>query len=137
MDEQRGRGADARTGEPPASALWPHLLDAVAAGGYRLTLEAPGGGRAVLVSEAELQRLESAVRTAPTSPLTAREREVLGLVARGLNGVQVAEHLGVSTNTVAQHLLAARRKYGVRSSSAAVQAACAAGHLDEGCPPGC
>nr|WP_281373118.1 helix-turn-helix transcriptional regulator [Kineococcus aurantiacus] len=61
--------------------------------------------------------------------MTAREAETLQLVAEGLSGAQIAERLQRSANTVAQHLATVRRKYGVRSSAAAVEAARRAGHL--------
>lgn len=115
-----------------AAELWPHLLDAIASGGHRMVLESASGGRVVLISEREVERLEEAARAArPASGtiLTARESEVLLLVEGGLNGAQIATRLGLSTNTVAQHLSSARRKYGLRSSAAAAAAARAAGHL--------
>ncbi|WP_369051870.1 response regulator transcription factor [Kineococcus terrestris] len=121
------------TDERMAGALWPHLLDAVAAGDQRVYLDSPHRGRVVLVAEEELQRLEAAAREAEARAggvlPTAREAEVLQLIAEGLNGSQVAGRLGVSAHTVAQHLATVRRKYGVRSSTAAVDAARRAGHL--------
>jgi DNA-binding CsgD family transcriptional regulator len=52
--------------------------------------------------------------------LTARERQCLALVARGLSGTQIADELGIAPNTVAQHLVAVRRKFRVSSTAAAV-----------------
>src|SRR5207248_7453463 len=53
--------------------------------------------------------------------LTAREREVLRLVADGLTNAEVAERLVVSPRTVSTHLTAIYGKLGVRSRSAAVR----------------
>lgn len=118
-----------------AGALWPHLLDAIAAGDHRVYLESSRGGRVVLLGEAELNKLEELARTAATSSpaasLTVREAEVLQLVSVGLNGSEIATRLGLSTHTIAQHLATVRRKYGVRSSAAAADAARRAGQLPD------
>ena len=53
--------------------------------------------------------------------LTAREVEVLGLVAQGLTNAQVAERLYVTPRTVNAHLTAVYSKLGVASRSAAVR----------------
>jgi predicted ATPase/class 3 adenylate cyclase/DNA-binding CsgD family transcriptional regulator len=53
--------------------------------------------------------------------LTARELEVLGLVAEGLTDAQVAERLVVSLRTVHAHLRSIYRKLEVRSRSAATR----------------
>ena len=59
----------------------------------------------------------------PGGPLSARELEVVSLVAEGLSDVQVAEKLHVSPRTVGGHLRVAYRKLGVRSRTAAVKRA--------------
>ncbi|WP_432520798.1 LuxR C-terminal-related transcriptional regulator [Kineococcus sp. SYSU DK006] len=64
--------------------------------------------------------------------LTPREREVLLLVATGRTAAGAATVLGVAVNTVSQHLVGVRRKYGVSSTRAAVERARADGEL----PPG-
>jgi DNA-binding CsgD family transcriptional regulator len=121
------------TDEQLASALWPHLLDAIAAGDHRVYLESRRGSRVVLIAETELRRLEELARSAeirsPQQTLTAREAEVLQFVADGLNGSEIADTLGLSAHTVAQHLATVRRKYGVRSSAAAAEAARRDGQL--------
>jgi DNA-binding CsgD family transcriptional regulator len=60
---------------------------------------------------------------APTYPdgLTAREVEVLRLVAQGLTDPQVAEQLVISPHTVNSHLKAIYGKLGVSSRSAATR----------------
>jgi DNA-binding NarL/FixJ family response regulator len=61
----------------------------------------------------------------PTAPsgneLTAREIEVLQLVAEGLSDADVAERLVVSPRTVHSHLRSIYRKLGVSSRSAATR----------------
>ncbi len=59
----------------------------------------------------------------PTSPegLTAREVEVLRLVAQGLTNKQVAEQLVISPRTVNSHLTAIYGKIGITSRSAATR----------------
>ena len=53
--------------------------------------------------------------------LTAREVEVLKLVAAGLMNRQIAERLAVSTRTVDAHLRSIYAKLGVKSRSSATR----------------
>lgn len=52
--------------------------------------------------------------------LSAREREVLGLICEGHSDVQMASLLGLSENTVRNHIAALYRKIGVNRRTAAV-----------------
>ena len=65
----------------------------------------------------------SSVRAKPTYPagLTAREVEILRLVAQGLTDIQVAEALVISPRTVNWHLTSIYSKLQVSSRSAATR----------------
>ena len=56
----------------------------------------------------------------PGSPLTSREREVLELLAQGLDQEQIAASLVISTKTVATHIQRTLAKLGVHSRAQAV-----------------
>lgn len=60
--------------------------------------------------------------SSPGKSLTPREREVLGLVARGMAAKQVARHLGISPKTVERHKGHIFAKLGVSNQAAAVHA---------------
>ena len=60
----------------------------------------------------------------PLDVLTAREREILRLIAQGLSNPQIATRLFISSRTAEHHVGAILRKLGVqRRSEAAVFAA--------------
>lgn len=87
-------------------------------------VRAAAQGRTVL-SPAVATRLVSAVRTprAPGGePLSAREREVLALVARGTSNKEIARELFISEATVKTHLTHVYAKLGVNDRAAAVAA---------------
>ncbi|MXO58578.1 response regulator [Altererythrobacter salegens] len=58
---------------------------------------------------------------APQSALTAREREVVQLVAEGKINKQVAHILGISIKTVETHRAAAMNKLGIRTTAELVR----------------
>ncbi|KPI00407.1 two component transcriptional regulator, LuxR family [Actinobacteria bacterium OK074] len=88
-------------------------------------VRAAAAGRTVL-SPAVASRLVSAVRT-PRAPgaesLSAREREVLALVARGTSNREIARELFISEATVKTHLTHLYAKLGVNDRAAAVATA--------------
>jgi DNA-binding NarL/FixJ family response regulator len=57
--------------------------------------------------------------SAEESDLTAREREILTLVAKGLNRGEIAKVLGIGATTVATHIGAVYRKLDISSRSEA------------------
>ncbi len=88
-------------------------------------VRAAAQGRTVL-SPAVASRLVSAVRS-PRSPgnepLSAREREVLALVAKGTSNREIARVLFISEATVKTHLTHLYTKLGVKDRAAAVATA--------------
>lgn len=55
----------------------------------------------------------------PGQPLTAREEEVLWLMAEGLLNKQIAERLGITDHTVKFHVMNCCLKMGTRSRTRA------------------
>lgn len=85
-------------------------------------VRAAAEGRTVL-SPAVASRLVSAVRAPASGPLSAREREVLALVAKGSSNREIARELFISEATVKTHLTHLYAKLGVKDRAAAVAAA--------------
>lgn len=132
-----GRLGDLLEGAPPALVLLDDL---------ELAPDALGqGARALLPRDADASRLSAALQGAaqdllviaphfaaelgiqadapadpPRAELTAREGEVLQLVAQGLPNKQIADRLGISENTVKFHVSAISGKLGAQSRTDAV-----------------
>jgi predicted ATPase/DNA-binding CsgD family transcriptional regulator len=115
------------TGAPRSAywrALYERLLPQIRAGlgddAFETALEA---GRTLTPEQAPAVLGAPADASAADRPdgLTAREVEVLRLVADGLTDAQVAERLVVSLRTVHAHLRSIYRKLDVRSRSAATR----------------
>lgn len=70
-----------------------------------------------------------AAEPASLSPLSARERELLELIASGLSNKAIARGLGVSINTVKYHLASVFTKLDARTRAEAVSAAARRGEL--------
>jgi DNA-binding NarL/FixJ family response regulator len=60
---------------------------------------------------------------APSIPLTAREREVLALIASGATNREIAERLYLSPHTVKEHASSLYRKLGVKNRAEAARRA--------------
>lgn len=76
-----------------------------------------------MLSPAVASRLVSRVRSPGEKPLSGREREVVGLVARGRSGREIAAALFLSEATVKTHLTHLYDKLGVKDRAAAVASA--------------
>ncbi len=76
----------------------------------------------ILFAPSELQRLllERESRPRPLEPLTARELEVLQLLAEGASTANASEQLGISSATLRAHVQAILRKLGAHSRLEAV-----------------
>lgn len=85
-------------------------------------VRAAAEGKTVL-SPAIASRLVSRVRTPGNEPLSAREREVLTLVAKGTSNREIAVVLFISEATVKTHLTHLYAKLGVKDRAAAVAVA--------------
>ncbi|MBB5954279.1 DNA-binding NarL/FixJ family response regulator [Saccharothrix tamanrassetensis] len=79
-------------------------------------------GEAVL-SPSVATRLVGQVRTPAAEPLSEREIEVLGLIARGCTNREAAARLFISEATVKTHLVHVYAKLGVKDRAAAVAVA--------------
>lgn len=74
-------------------------------------------------------RRDSRARPRCGRALSAREREVVRLVAAGMEGPEIADELQISHNTVRTHVAHAMTKLGARSRAHLVAKALAEGHL--------
>jgi DNA-binding NarL/FixJ family response regulator len=94
-------------------------------------VRAAARGEAVL-SPSVATRLLGQVRTPAREPLSQRELDVLGMVARGATNRDAAGRLFISEATVKTHLLHIYAKLGVNDRAAAVAAAYERGLLTPG-----
>jgi len=125
-----------------------HIVDALAAGavGYLFKDQPPVSlGEAVLqtlaggsvLSPSVARHLLTRLRPPPDAPVTkdgftAREREILQLIAQGYSYSEVASALDVSFNTVATHIQHLYHKLAVHSRGEAVAEALQRGIVDLG-----
>jgi len=120
------------TGFVAKDSIGPDVLDAI---------RAVAGGKAYFAAAVAARVLHLAaagVRGTATEALpelTAREREILSLVARGLDNNAIARKLVLSPMTVRNHLTSILAKLGVTDRQAAAEAARRAGITTPGVPP--
>src|SRR5580765_2901065 len=74
----------------------------------------------LVLSERVVRAAAPGTAAALDAALSARELDVLRLVARGLSNKEIAAELGITTHTVKYHLAALLEKLGVRSRTEAV-----------------
>lgn len=85
------------------------------------------------------RHLTAAIRGESTAPadgpalelLTAREKEVLRLIAQGLTNKEAAAQLGISTRTVEAHRVSLMRKLGIRTVAGLTKLAIESGLMKE------
>ena len=99
------------------------------------SVRAAARGETVL-APAVAGRLLGRMRVEPSEQLTARETEVLALVALGLTNAEIGRRLYVAEATVKTHLLRACGKLGVSGRTAAVTKAIETGALPSPGRPG-
>lgn len=106
--------------DPPASA--PRQLLEAGAGAVvsRATLLDALGPACRLVMTGHICVPAGSSDTVGLPALSLRERQVLALMARGLNNAEIAQRLYVSVSTVKSHAASAFRRLGVRSRREAV-----------------
>ena len=129
--------AAART---PALAILAEAVRAVRAGARAVlprtasadaivaAVEAAAAGLVVLPADVLVEAPQAmTTRAAPPAALTAREAQVLALLAEGLVNKEIAARLGISRHTVKTHLAALFHKLGVTTRAEAVAAGARAG----------
>ncbi len=77
-------------------------------------------GQAIVEKLATLTRAKGSAPSPDLSSLSARVREVLGLIAQGMGDEEIATKLGISRNTLRNHIAAIYGKLGVNRRSAVV-----------------
>lgn len=97
------------------------LLKDVTAADLARAVRSAHAGRITLATEATEALIHAAIQSPPPGDdLTAREREVLTLMAEGLSNNEIADRLVVSVSTVKFHVSSILSKLGVESRVAAV-----------------
>jgi NarL family two-component system response regulator LiaR len=102
-----------------------YLLKNVTGDELTNAIRAAYAGRPTLAPEAAQALIQVATQSpAPGTDLTAREREVLALMVKGLSNPEMAERLMVSLSTVKFHISSIYSKLDVTSRAEAVAVAC-------------
>jgi len=98
-----------------------YLLKNVSADELAAAIRAAHVGRSTLAPEAAAALVHAASQPpAPGFDLTARERDVLEWMVKGLSNVEIAERLVVSQSTIKTHVSSILAKLGVTSRTEAV-----------------
>jgi two-component system, NarL family, response regulator LiaR len=147
MRELRRRLPSARVIVLTSFADDERLLPAIQAGaaGYLLknaqpqeiarAVRAAHDGQALLDPSVAARLVEAIAQPpgeAPREPLTAREREVLALVARGMSNKRIAVELGIAEKTVKTHVAHVLAKLGATDRTEAAVVALRSGLIGSG-----
>ncbi len=114
------------TGAVRAGAIG-YLLKDVEAEELHRAIKAAAEGRVHLAPEAAARLMREVRAPDRPEPLTGREAEVLGLLARGRANKQISAELFIEEKTVKAHVSSILRKLGVRSRTQAALHAVRAG----------
>jgi LuxR family maltose regulon positive regulatory protein len=107
-----------------------HAVAAGISGAYARRLLSAFGAQTPAVAD-----LPAAARAGLVEPLTAREVEIMRLVAAGMRNQEVADHLVISLPTVKRHVANAYGKLGVTHRTEAVARATELGLLERAARP--
>jgi DNA-binding NarL/FixJ family response regulator len=111
------------------------LLDAIRVVAAGDALLSPKATRAVIAGYASQPGLAPETSTATLNGLTAREREIMALVAMGLSNNEIAERLYISPLTAKTHVNRAMMKIGARDRAQMVVTAYQTGLVGPATPP--
>jgi NarL family two-component system response regulator LiaR len=106
-----------------------YLLKTISAGDLAAAIRAAAAGQPTLAPEATQALLRRAAAPAAGFDLTAREREVLGLLVEGLSNAEISERLTISESTAKFHVSNVLGKLQVGSRAEAVSVALQSGLL--------
>jgi two-component system, NarL family, response regulator LiaR len=100
-----------------------YLLKDTEAAELRRAIKAAAAGQTQLSPEASAYLMQTVRAPETSEPLTAREIEVLGLLAQGHSNKEIARHLHIVEDTVKSHVRNILAKLGVQSRTQAVLSA--------------
>jgi len=107
------------------------LLKSVGTDGLAVAIRGVVEGRSTFSSVLLPRLLAEPRENAPGADLTARERDVLGLMAAGLTNKAIARELGLTEGTVRVYVSAILAKLGVTNRTEATVLAIRSGLIDE------